>query len=121
MPNSQSVSTQNADSVDPLLAPPTSAEQPPLLRDEHPPIRPSLLNISPVGRRLENLDAMRIVCMFVIIVTHVTEPFLDALNHRRERFGLMALAILAINVMGRFGVPCFMMISFYIYWQQLSE
>src|SRR6202035_1165158 len=29
--------------------------------------------------------------------------------------------ILAINVMGRFGVPCFMMISFFIYWHQLYE
>src|SRR5438552_5981063 len=122
MANPQSISTKAAAAAaDPLLAPQTGMEQPPLVRSEFPPLRPSLLDISPVGRRMENLDAMRIVCMFVIIVTHVTEPFLDALNHRRERFGPMALAILAINVMGRFGVPCFMMISFYIYWHQLYE
>jgi peptidoglycan/LPS O-acetylase OafA/YrhL len=75
-----------------------------------------------VTQRLENLDAMRIVCMAVIIITHVTEPYLDAVNKRAGQFSSpLSLAVLAINVMGRFGVPCFMMISFYIYWHQLYE
>jgi peptidoglycan/LPS O-acetylase OafA/YrhL len=113
--------TTAAAATDPLLAPPASMEQPPLVRDERPPLRPSLLDVSPVGRRMENLDALRIVCMFVIIVTHVTEPFLDSLERRHGHFGPLALAILSINVMGRFGVPCFMMISFYIYWHQLYD
>jgi surface polysaccharide O-acyltransferase-like enzyme len=107
--------------ADPLLGAPTSAEQTPLLRDEHPPIRPTLLDISPVARRMENLDALRIVCMLVIIITHVTEPFVDFSHRRGQGNTPMALAILAINVMGRFGVPCFMMISFFIYWHQLYE
>ena len=98
-----------------------SAPQSPLLRDELPPLRPSLLDISPVSRRMENLDALRIVCMLAIITTHVTEPYIDAVHQRGENFGLMPAGILAINVMGRFGVPCFMMISFFIYWHQLYE
>ena len=85
------------------------------------PDAPTLLSISPVSRRMENLDALRILCMSVIIFTHVTEPFIDALHQRRETFGPLGLAILSLNVMGRFGVPCFMMISFFIYWHQLYE
>ena len=107
--------------ADPLLAPPTSAPQSPLLMDELPPLRPSLLDISPVARRMENLDALRIVCMLAIIITHVTEPYIDAVHLRNESFGPLPATILAINVMGRFGVPCFMMISFFIYWHQLYE
>ena len=107
--------------ADPLLAPPTSAPQPPRLRDELPPLRPSLLDISPVSRRMENLDALRILAMLVIIITHVTEPFIEAAQKRGQSTSPLALAVLAINVMGRFGVPCFMMISFYIYWHQLYE
>jgi surface polysaccharide O-acyltransferase-like enzyme len=105
---------------DPLDAPETGAPRPPLLRDELPPIRPSLLDFSPVTKRMENLDAMRIVCMTVIITTHVTEPYIDAM-HRSGSSSLMWLAVLTVNVMGRFGVPCFMMISFFIYWHQLYE
>jgi hypothetical protein len=112
---------KNMTTEDPLLAPPTSAPQAPLLRDEHPPLRPSLLEVSPVSRRMENLDALRILCMLVIILTHVTEPFIDWQHKRSEPFGPLGLAILALNVMGRFGVPCFMMISFFIYWHQLYE
>ena len=108
-------------SPDPLLASATSAPQAPLLCDELPPLRPSLLDISPVSRRMENLDALRIVCMLAIIITHVTEPYIDAVHQRGESFGLLPAIILAINVMGRFGVPCFMMISFFIYWHQLYE
>jgi surface polysaccharide O-acyltransferase-like enzyme len=108
-------------SADPLVGPPTSFPQAPLLRDEQPPLRPSLLEISPVSRRMENLDALRILCMMAIITTHVTEPFIDAVLHRGEHFGPLALGVLAFNVMGRFGVPCFMMISFFIYWHQLYE
>lgn len=111
-------------SRDPLDASPASFPQPPLVTDERPPIVrfKSLLEVSPVAQRLENLDAMRIVCMLVIIVTHVTEPYLDAVHRRSGQFsGALQLAVLAINVIGRFGVPCFMMISFYIYWHQLYE
>jgi peptidoglycan/LPS O-acetylase OafA/YrhL len=106
--------------VDPLDAPDKSAPQAPLLRDELPPLRPSLLEFSPVTQRMENLDALRIVCMLVIITTHVTEPYIDSM-HRAGSSSFTWLAILAINVMGRFGVPCFMMISFFIYWHQLYE
>jgi surface polysaccharide O-acyltransferase-like enzyme len=112
-----------AAALDPLIAPPTSMPQPPLLREERPPIRPTtLLDVNPTRRRMENLDALRILCMFVIILTHVTEPYLDALEKRKEHFtGPLAQIILSLNVMGRFGVPCFMMISFYIYWHQLYD
>ena len=80
-----------------------------------------LLDYSPVKHRMENLDALRILCMFVIILTHVTEPFLDIQSKSGEPFGPLAMGILALNVSGRFGVPCFMMISFFIYWHQLYE
>jgi hypothetical protein len=100
-----------------------SFPEPPPLDYERPPlVKASLLDVSPVTQRLENLDAMRIVCMAVIIITHVTEPYLDAIHKRGGQFSSpLTLAVLAINVMGRFGVPCFMMISFYIYWHQLYE
>ncbi len=117
MSNSHRLSTS---ATDPLLSPAASAPQS-LLRDELPSLRPSLLDISPVSRRMENLDALRIVCMLAIITTHVTEPYIDAIHQRGESFGPLPASILAINVMGRFGVPCFMMISFFIYWHQLYE
>ena len=31
------------------------------------------------------------------------------------------MLILSLNVMGRFGVSCFLMISFFIYWHQLYD
>lgn len=110
--------------VDPLLAEPTGMEQVPLVRDElpPPPLQPPMLSYSPTKQRMENLDAMRILCMLVIIVSHVTEQYLDKVYEHQGHFGgLLTSAVLAINVMGRFGVPCFMMISFFIYWHQLYE
>ena len=108
--------------VDPLLAPPTSMPQVPLLSDEHAPIlKPSLLHVSPVNRRMENLDAMRILCLCSIILTHVTEPYLAGWLHRKEMLGPLGMLVLAVNVMGRFGVSCFLMISFFIYWHQLYD
>jgi peptidoglycan/LPS O-acetylase OafA/YrhL len=113
-----------AAAVDPLLAEPTGMPQVPLDADElpPPPLRPPMLDVSPVAQRMENLDAMRILCMLVIILTHVTEPYLGKTYHREGHYGgLLTSVVLSLNVMGRFGVPCFMMISFFIYWHQLYE
>ena len=49
----------------------------PLLAEEHAPLRPSLLDFNPTKRHMENLDALRILAMLVIILTHVTQPYLD--------------------------------------------
>jgi surface polysaccharide O-acyltransferase-like enzyme len=106
--------------VDPLATPPenNSFPAPPLLRDEHAPLRPSLLDFNPTTRRMENLDSLRILCMLVIIVTHVTEPYID---HAQGDSGGLYQSVFSINVAARFGVPCFMMISFFIYWHQLYD
>ncbi len=69
---------------------------------------------------MENLDALRIVCMAVIIFSHVTSVYLDVASDRGETGGLFK-SVLSLNVAARFGVPCFMMISFFIYWHQLYE
>jgi peptidoglycan/LPS O-acetylase OafA/YrhL len=108
--------------ADPLLAPPESMPASPLLRDERPPLRPPLAELLPsaTGRRMENLDALRVLAMFVIVVTHVTQPYLDHLQEARPYGGLYQ-SIFSVNVACRFGVPCFLMISFYIYWHQLYE
>ena len=109
---------------DPLLAPPTSFEQPPLLADERPPLldprKVTLLDVDPTKTRMENLDTLRIVAMLVIIVTHITQPFIDHWSDVRP-FGAKYNSLFALNVALRFGVPCFMMISFFIYWHQLYD
>src|SRR3569623_1501898 len=89
--------------TDPLRAEPTGFERVPLLRDELAPLRPPMLEISPITRRMENLDAMRILCMCVIIFTHVTEPFIDTTYRREHGFGALSLRVLALNVAARFG------------------
>jgi peptidoglycan/LPS O-acetylase OafA/YrhL len=111
-----------ARAVDPLLGPQHSMPDVPLLRDEHPPVvKLSLLDVSPVARRMENLDALRILCLSAIILTHVTEAYLTEAMHRKEMLGAAGMVILSLNVMGRFGVSCFLMISFFIYWHQLYD
>lgn len=107
--------------VDPLLAPEKSLPQTPLLVEDEAPLRPSLLHFNPTKQHMENLDALRILCMLVIIVTHVTEPYVDALHGSPEKWGWLYRGAFALNVACRFGVPCFMMISFYIYWHQLYD
>ena len=96
----------------------------PLLAEEREPILHdrdlTLLDVNPVTRHMENLDALRIACMLAIITTHVTGPFLDAANKRNDH-GPTFLALFSLNVACRFGVPCFMMISFFIYWHQLYD
>jgi peptidoglycan/LPS O-acetylase OafA/YrhL len=106
--------------VDPLDAPTESFPAAPLLVDEHPPLRPTLLDFNPTRRRMENLDALRILAMFVIVVTHVTQPYLDHWSDARPYGGLYQ-SLFSLNVAGRFGVPCFLMISFFIYWHQLYD
>lgn len=109
---------------DPLLAPPSSMPESPLLADERPPVidyrTRTLLDASPVQRRMENLDALRIVCMLAIIITHVVGSYVDVAHARKEK-GPLFIAMFAVDVGCRFGVPCFMMISFFIYWHQLYE
>lgn len=58
--------------------------------------------------------------MLVIVITHVIEPFIDAAE-KSDRISPLFRAMLSVNVCCRFGVPCFMMISFFIYWHQLYE
>jgi peptidoglycan/LPS O-acetylase OafA/YrhL len=92
----------------------------PLLVEERAPLRPSLLDFNPTQRRMENLDSLRIMAMLVIVLTHVTQPYLDHFAEERPYSGLYQ-SVFSINVAGRFGVPCFMMISFFIYWHQLYD
>ena len=96
----------------------------PLLSDEHAPLlsdkTATLLNVSPVGRHMENLDALRIVCMLGIILTHTTGKFLEW-SDKRHQIDPLFRSVLSLNVACRYGVPCFMMISFFIYWHQLYE
>jgi peptidoglycan/LPS O-acetylase OafA/YrhL len=106
--------------VDPLDAPAESFPAAPLLVDERPPLRPTLLDVNPTTRRMENLDALRVLAMFVIVVTHVTQPYLDHGSEARPYGGLYQ-ALFSVNVAGRFGVPCFLMVSFFIYWHQLYD
>ncbi len=99
----------------------------PLLAYETPPLRPSLLDFNPTQRHMENLDALRILAMLVIIVTHVTQPYLDTQAPSAEIcseqlvHGAFYKSIFSVNVGLRFGVPCFMMISFFIYWHQFYD
>src|SRR3954464_1904094 len=90
----------------------------PLLVEERPPLRPTLLDFNPTTRRMENLDALRVLAMFVIGVTHVTHPYLDWWSEARPYGGLYQ-ALFSVNVAGRVGGPCFLMVSFFIYWHQL--
>lgn len=106
-----------SNSPDPLDAPPESMPASPLLVDDEAPLRPSLLDFSPASRRMENLDTLRIVAMLAIIVTHITEPYVDGAS----TYGTLYRAMFSLNVACRFGVPCFLMISFYIYWHQLYD
>jgi peptidoglycan/LPS O-acetylase OafA/YrhL len=92
----------------------------PLLVEEKAPLRPSLLDFNPTKRHMENLDSLRILAMLVIVLTHVTQPYLDHLSDDRP-YSLLYQSVFSINVAGRFGVPCFMMISFFIYWHQLYD
>ena len=66
---------------DPLLAPPSSMPESPLLVSEQEPILHrrdlTLLDVSPVARHMENLDALRILCMVAIITTPVSYTHLD--------------------------------------------
>lgn len=102
-------------------APTESFPASPLLIDERPPLRPTtLLDANPTTRHMENLDALRILSMFVIVVTHVTQPYLDYWSTTRPYGGLYQ-SLFSLNVAGRFGVPCFLMISFFIYWHQLYD
>ncbi|HYE17820.1 MAG TPA: acyltransferase [Tepidisphaeraceae bacterium] len=108
--------------TDPLLAPAKSFPETPLVAEERPPLvdRASLLDVNPATRHMENLDALRILAMFVIIVTHVTQPFVD--DHADARpYGALYNSVFSVNVALRFGVPCFLMISFFIYWHQLYD
>jgi peptidoglycan/LPS O-acetylase OafA/YrhL len=117
----QAALTSNpSNSPDPLDAPPKSMPASPLLIDETPPLRPTLLDFNPTQRRMENLDTLRIIAMLVIVLTHVTQPYLDYWADARP-FTTLYQSIFSINVAGRFGVPCFMMISFFIYWHQLYD
>jgi len=114
-----STSSLNDDLAD-SPAPGKSFPETPLIAEEAPPLRPTLLDFNPATRHMENLDALRIVAMLVIIVTHVTQPFLDA-RSADASWGGFYRSIFSVNVGLRFGVPCFMMISFFIYWHQLYE
>jgi len=105
---------------DPLDAPAESMPASPLLVNETPPMRPSLLDFNPTKRRMENLDTLRIIAMLVIVLTHVTQPYLDHGSDNRPFDGLYQ-SVFSLNVACRFGVPCFMMISFFIYWHQLYD
>ena len=106
--------------VDPLDAPPESFPAAPLLVEERAPLRPTLLDFNPTTRRMENLDVLRVLAMFVIVVTHVTQPYLDRWAEERPYSGLYQ-TLFSVNVAGRFGVPCFLMVSFFIYWHQLYD
>src|SRR4051812_6348106 len=46
---------------DPMDAPSESFPAPPLLVEERPPLRPALLEVNPTARRMENLDALRVL------------------------------------------------------------
>ena len=108
------------DIIDRLDAPTESFPAAPLLVDERAPLRRALLDANPTTRRMENLDALRILAMFVIVVTHITQPYLDHWSDARPYGGLYQ-TLFSLNVAGRFGVPCFLMISFFIYWHQLYD
>jgi surface polysaccharide O-acyltransferase-like enzyme len=92
----------------------------PLLVEEKPPLRPSLLDFNPTKRHMENLDTLRILSMLVIVATHITQPYLDHWSDVGSYGGLYR-SIFSMNVAFRFGVPCFLMISFFIYWHQLYD
>src|SRR6266700_233866 len=92
----------------------------PLLVEEKPPLRPSLLDFNPTKRHMENLDTLRILSMLVIIATHITQPYVDRWSESRP-YSPLYQSIFSINVAFRFGVPCFLMISFFIYWHQLYD
>ena len=50
-----------------------------------PIVKPSLLNVSPVGAADgESRCACRILCLSAIILTHVTEAYLTEVMHRKE-------------------------------------
>jgi peptidoglycan/LPS O-acetylase OafA/YrhL len=106
--------------VDRVDGPAGSFPAAPLLVEERPPLVPAMLGVSPTARRMENLDALRVLAMFVIVVTHVTQPYLDHWSDERPYGGLYQ-GLFSINVAGRFGVPCFLMVSFFIYWHQLYD
>jgi surface polysaccharide O-acyltransferase-like enzyme len=92
----------------------------PFLAEEKPPLRPSLLDFNPTRRHMENLDTLRILSMLVIIATHITQPYVDHWSDARP-YSALYESIFSTNVAFRFGVPCFMMISFFIYWHQLYD
>jgi surface polysaccharide O-acyltransferase-like enzyme len=110
--------------ADPLLGDGKSFPEPPLIADERPPIldprQVTLLHVNPTRQRMENLDTLRIVAMLVIIVTHITQPYVDDWRERHP-YGGMYNTLFGVNVGMRFGVPCFMMVSFFIYWHQLYD
>jgi surface polysaccharide O-acyltransferase-like enzyme len=113
------------DATTPEHAPPDPAldqsmPEVPLLAEERAPLRPSLLDFNPARRHMENLDTLRILSMLVIILSHVTQPYLDRFSFHAPYSPLYQL-VFSLNVAGRFGVPCFMMISFFIYWHQLYD
>jgi surface polysaccharide O-acyltransferase-like enzyme len=104
-----------------VVAPGAPSEREVLAAEKLPPVdeaRLSLLDVDPTKFRMENLDTLRIVEMLVIIVTHITQPYVDDFSEKRP-YGAMYNSVFGLNVALRFGVPCFMMISFFIYWHQL--
>lgn len=113
----------STNSPDPLMGDPKSMPASPLLADDavvpESPL-PTLLDFNPATRHMENLDALRILAMLVIIVTHITQPFVDD-GHEHAPYNATYQAVFSLNVALRFGVPCFLMISFFIYWHQLYE
>jgi peptidoglycan/LPS O-acetylase OafA/YrhL len=80
----------------------------------------TLLDVDPTRQRMENLDTLRIIAMVVIIITHIVQPFVDHWSDARP-YGVKYNTLFGLNVAFRFGVPCFMMISFFIYWHQLYD
>src|SRR5688500_16781147 len=50
--------------------------------------RLTLLDVDPTKLRMENLDTLRIVAMLVIIVTHITQPYVDHFSDRRPHGGM---------------------------------
>src|SRR5687768_5036566 len=105
-----------APSVRDVIAAAAAAPVPPVADEA----RLTLLDVDPTKRRMENLDTLRIVAMLVIIVTHITQPYVDDFSDKRP-YGGMYNSIFGLNVALRFGVPCFMMISFFIYWHRSEE
>jgi len=116
--DSSSSSSSSSPPPDPALD--QSMPEVPLLVEDRPGLRPPLLDANPTTRRMENLDTLRIVSMLVIVLTHVTQPYLDHGADARP-YSSLYQSVFSINVAGRFGVPCFMMISFFIYWHQLYD